>query len=217
MKCNYQKKINITLVLISLKHAKYFFWRLTSSVNILSVVCFTWHTLCHEAIPCITSVCLPNYIIFYFTFLYLTSVPYAFSTDTRLLWFNSCICCCSAYVISGFSFPCSWLTGIWKIYTQMCSRSQVTLKNNISENATNNRLYQIARIDASFISTSSALTGLIRPAVSETFFLLLYYMFYSCFKGYINNAKKILRNCGFGVLLPASNRIAVLICTFDTM
>ena len=60
-------------------------------------------------------------------------------------------------------------------------KNQVTIKINISENATNNRLYQIASNDASFIFTSSALTGLIRPAVSETFFLELQniYPFYT--------------------------------------
>jgi len=52
----------------------------------------------------------------------------------------------------------------------MCSKSQVTLKNNIGENATNNRLYQVASTDASFIFTSSEVAALIRPAVSETFF-----------------------------------------------
>jgi hypothetical protein len=57
-------------------------------------------------------------------------------------------------------------TGIWKFYTQMCSYTQVTIKSNIIENATNNRLYQIASNDASFIFTSSALVCLIRPAVS---------------------------------------------------
>jgi len=62
------------------------------------------------------------------------------------------------------------VTGIWKFYTQMCSYTQVTLKSNIIENATNNRLYQIARNDASFIFTSFALAGLIRSAVSEFFF-----------------------------------------------
>jgi hypothetical protein len=61
-------------------------------------------------------------------------------------------------------------TGIWKFYTQMCSYTQVTIKSNIIENATNNRLYQIASNDASFIFIFSALAGLISPAVSETFF-----------------------------------------------
>jgi len=50
-------------------------------------------------------------------------------------------------------------------------KNQFTLKSNISGNATNNRLYQIASNDASFIFTSSALAGLLRPAVSETFFV----------------------------------------------
>jgi len=60
-------------------------------------------------------------------------------------------------------------------------KTQVTLKSNISENATNNRLYQIASKDASFIFTSSALAGLIMLAVSETFFLELQniYLFYT--------------------------------------
>ena len=107
-------------VLILLKYTKYFFWAVALSVNNLPVVSFVWPTCCHSVIPCIICVCLPNYIIFYFTFLYLTSVPCAFSADTRLLWFNSCICCCSAYVISGLSLPCSWLTGIWKFYIQIC-------------------------------------------------------------------------------------------------
>ena len=63
----------------------------------------------------------------------------------------------------------------------MYSKPRVTLKNNISKNATNNRLYQIASKDSSFIFTSSALAGLIRPAVSETFFLELQhiYLFYT--------------------------------------
>jgi len=63
----------------------------------------------------------------------------------------------------------------------MCSRSQVTLKNNISENATNNRLYQIASIDASFIFTSSEVAAIIRPAVTEIFFSELHniYLFYA--------------------------------------
>jgi len=66
-------------------------------------------------------------------------------------------------------------------FIHILRKSQVTLKNNISENATKNRLYQMARFDASFISTSSALTGLIRPAVSQTFFLELQkiYHFYT--------------------------------------
>jgi hypothetical protein len=55
------------------------------------------------------------------------------------------------------------------------------IKSNISENTTNNKLYQIASIDASFIFTSSALAGLIRAPVSETFFLELHdiYLFYT--------------------------------------
>ena len=106
----------------------------------------------------------------------------------------------------------------------MCSKSQVTLKNNIGENATNNRLYQVASIDASFIFTSSAMAALIRPALSETFFselhnIYLFYVrsvfvywnvctinnssllnlswYYACPKGYRNNSKNFLQNCGF--------------------
>jgi hypothetical protein len=60
--------------------------------------------------------------------------------------------------------------GIWKFYTQIYSKTQVTLKSNIIENATNNRLYQITSNDASFIFTPSALACLIRPVVQETFF-----------------------------------------------
>jgi hypothetical protein len=60
--------------------------------------------------------------------------------------------------------------GIWKFYTQMYSYNQITIKSNIIETATNNRLYQIANNDASFIFTSSALACLIRPVVPETFF-----------------------------------------------
>jgi len=63
-------------------------------------------------------------------------------------------------------------TGIWKFYTQMCSYTQVMLKSNISENATNNRLYQLASNDASFIFTYSVLAGLIMAAVSENFYKL---------------------------------------------
>jgi hypothetical protein len=61
--------------------------------------------------------------------------------------------------------------GIWKFYTQMYSYNQITMKSNISEIATNNRLYQIANNDASFIFPSTELACLIRPAVSEFFFL----------------------------------------------
>jgi hypothetical protein len=60
-------------------------------------------------------------------------------------------------------------TGIWKFYTQMCSYTEVTIKSNISENSKNNRLYQLASNDASFIFTSSALACLMRPAVSGIF------------------------------------------------
>jgi len=55
--------------------------------------------------------------------------------------------------------------GLEILYTDV-HKNQVTLKSNISEKATNNRLYQAASIDASFIFTSSAMAGLIRPAVS---------------------------------------------------
>jgi len=55
-------------------------------------------------------------------------------------------------------------TGIWKFYTQMCSYKQVTLQSNVSENSTNNRLYQTASNNASFIFTSTAHACLIRPA-----------------------------------------------------
>jgi len=58
-------------------------------------------------------------------------------------------------------------------------KNQFTLKSNICENAANNRLYQIARIDASFIFTSSALAVLIRPAVSEKFFVYNFRIFIS--------------------------------------
>ena len=93
------------------------------------------------------------------------------------------ICCVCAYVIWVLSLRCSWLTGVWKFYKQMCSKTHLTLKSNISENATNKRLSQIrvASIDASFIFTSSALAGLIRPTVSEIFFLQIQniYLFYT--------------------------------------
>jgi hypothetical protein len=72
---------------------------------------------------------------------------------------------CGAYIICGLYLPCSWLTDIWKFYTQMYSYTQVTVKCNISENATNNRLYQITSNDARFNFTSSALACLIIPAV----------------------------------------------------
>jgi hypothetical protein len=89
--------------------------------------------------------------------------------------------------------------GIWKFYTQMFSYKQVTIKSNISENATNNRLYQIASNDTSFIFTSSALAGLIRPAVSENFYELqsTIAIFYSLQHNYIShkirNVKKNFR------------------------
>jgi hypothetical protein len=70
--------------------------------------------------------------------------------------------------------------GTWKFYTQMYSKTHVTLKSNIIENATNNRLYQIASNYSSFIFTLSAMACLIRPAVSENFAgLLNIYVFYT--------------------------------------
>jgi hypothetical protein len=111
----------------------YFFLAPALRVNNVPAVSFTWHSFYHSVNQWITLICFPKYITRYFTFLYLILVPCAVCTGTRLWWVYSNICCCSAYVISGVSVPSSWLTVIWKFYTQMCSYTQVTLKSNISE------------------------------------------------------------------------------------
>ena len=118
------------------------------------------------------------YILFYIFVPYISPLSVQYRHKTILSLFTY-IYFCSAYVIRGLSLPCSWLTGAWKFYKQMCSKTHLTLKSNISENATKNRLFQIASIVVSFIFTSSALAGLFRPAVSETFFFYNFRIFIS--------------------------------------